>query len=1582
MKSLFLSFCLLLLSQLSFAQEWVRQNPFPFLSQMHDINFDGPYGLAVGTDATIYTTTNGGKSWVKGQATDSTKILTCVLVVPGTSGKFMLAGGDNNVILSEDGGKTWKTTYNYIPNTYKIQSLPDGTLIALGSDFGLKSFNKGKIWFAFNMPGMGVTAGHFTSITNGWVAYGPTFKQQVWITTNGGTTWSLRDPLKYSLVNTIQMVNDQVGYLASTDFIFETTDGGYHWLPMQDIAAEGGISDLCVVDDGVLWSCMNDGSVYFSTSGVWTQIDPKLLNGNKTLGIWANLQGEVWMVGKYSSILYSPNFGKDWTDQIPAAKQTMFAPSFANGFVGMVGGSDGAILRTANSGAKWEKITFPLSENFQGLEMVDDQVALAGSKSGKVFLTLNQGDSWNVLGTGLGPISDLKSFNQYEILVTTENGKIFKTTNSGTNWTLVFNNVNDHFLGIDFFDHTTGWVAGWNGKILVTHDEGDTWTTLYKDKINKFSDVHFTSYLEGWVISSNNTDTIWHTLNGGQTWVKNVLPVKTSWNAISFMNGQTGWIAGGSDSYGVVLRTDNGGASWYTTHVSPEDLLGVYAIPGQETVWAVGYGGNIVKYSACTSPPQIVELRVNAEPCTGDTVSVTAEVNNVDKFEWTYPAGWILLGNSNSSSIQFIAGSAGGTITLNGTNACQNTSVQISAPVTPVAMPDVVIALNQDIIVSNTTSGYFQWLLNGEPIAGANDFQFQPLVSGSYQLMYTTFTSGCETTSNVLEVTVKPLQNGDWVRQNPFPFLSQMYDIDFDGKYGLAVGADAAIFTTANGGKTWVQGKGTDSTRTLTTAYVVPGHAGQLMLAGGDNNLIITENGGKLWTTTHNYIPNIYKIESLSDGTLIALGSDFGLRSTDNGLIWFAFNMPGMGVTAGHFTSIMNGWVAYGSFDNVQVYVTTDGGTTWNLRDPFKHPLISSIDMLNDDIGYLASRDFVFKTVDGGVTWNPLQPVAVDGGINDLHVANESNLWTSLNNGSVYFSINSGASWQQVNPNVINSNKTLGIWANANGEAWTVGKYISILYTHDYGVTWTDQIPASKQTLFEPNFYNEFVGMVGGSDGTIMRTKNSGAQWERVNFPIGENFFGLNMIDDKIAVAGSSSGKVFLTQDQGDTWTVIGQNLGQITDLKAFNQFEIIVTIENGKIYRTNNGGGQWDIVYNNPSDLLLALDFADHQTGWAAGWNGKILVTSNGGDTWQTQYDDGRNHFNDVHFTSPTDGWVVSSSLTDTIWHTTNGGQDWTKSQLPIATFWRAVSFSDQNIGWVAGGSNGYGVILRTDNAGASWYLSHESPDALLGIYAVPGQEAAWATGFGGNIVKYSSCSAPPSISEIRGNLEPCAGDTVNFVVEFTGVDLFDWTFPSDWFVQGNSNTSSIQFIAGTESGLVSVRGRDACGDSTTVLTASVTPVVPPELFISEDNGNLVSGVTSGLFQWLFNGVPIAGANDPTYHPTVSGIYQLHLTTFTSGCETFSNEIDYLVTATKNADQDRLLIYPNPASELLYIKYNDGKSIPQGSRISLINMDGKIVLSALSGSDNLYVHGVPAGVYTVRIENNNEVLLKKIMIE
>lgn len=823
-------------------------------------------------------------------------------------------------------------------------------------------------------------------------------------------------------------------------------------------------------------------------------------------------------------------------------------------------------------------------------------------------------------------------------------------------------------------------------------------------------------------------------------------------------------------------------------------------------------------------------------------------------------------------------------------------------------------------------------------------------------------------------------QAQSWVRQNPFAKISQLRDIHFDGKHGLAVGDDAAIYTTSNSGTMWIPRTAVPGATTLSAAFVVPGTMGKLMFAGGDSILMISETGGEVWKTSYVDFPNVYKIQLLPDGTILALGSDFGIYSVDKGITWQPFNMPAFGVTAGHFVSIQEGWVGVGGFDNAKVWYTNDGGFTWNIRDPFIYPLISSIEMINDSVGFLASRDFIYKTIDRGFSWFPLHTIAA-GFIQDLHVTDENNLWAALDNGSVYFSNAGGSVWQEINPNLINSNHTLGIWANAAGKVWLVGKYLSILHSPDFGQTWFDQLPAAKQTLFEPNFFNAFVGMVGGSDGAILKTNNSGATWDPILLPRNENFFGTVMIGDSTIVVGSSSGKVFRSDDQGATWSILVENLGQITDLFAFNRQEMILTNENGDIFKTTNSGVIWSRVHDG-SKALFAIDFQNAQVGWAVGATGLILATTNGGNTWSTQFNDKKNTFSDVHFISSTEGWVTASNFTDSIWHTTNAGVTWGKILLPFRSFWRAVSFMNVNTGWLVGGSDGNGVILRTDNQGQNWFLDHTSPDPFMGVYAIPNSETVWAVGFGGNIMKYSSCTSPPLLTQLRGNLEPCIGDTITFEVVFDDVDVFDWTFPSNWLVIGNTNTASIHFIAGSAPGIVTVQGSDACGDTTAQLSAMVVPVVIPEVKILEENGILVSNTGNGFYQWLKNGVNIPGANDEMYRPTSNGTYQLHFTTFTSGCEATSNTFKFGLIPTLFVDDDKLTVFPNPAKDFFIVTYNDGNYLPAGSKVIMTSFDGRQVLNSQIVNNQINIPGVPPGLYTILIQTDKELLLRKVMIE
>src|SRR4029079_11135109 len=100
-----------------------------------------------------------------------------------------------------------------------------------------------------------------------------------------------------------------------------------------------------------------------------------------------------------------------------------------------------------------------------------------------------------------------------------------------------------------------------------------------------------------------------------------------------------------------------------------------------------------------------------------------------------------------------------------------------------------------------------------------------------------------------------------------------------------------------------------------------------------------------------------------------------------------------------------------------QVWVTTNGGFTWELRDPVKFSSITDLDMIDDSTGYLVTGSQIYKTTNGGWSWESQNAVPTTN-ITDMDVVTRDEIWTSLDNGNVFFSQTGGNSWVERSPNL------------------------------------------------------------------------------------------------------------------------------------------------------------------------------------------------------------------------------------------------------------------------------------------------------------------------------------------------------------------------------------------------------------------------------------------------------------------------------------------------------------------------------------------------------------------------------------
>lgn len=73
----------------------------------------------------------------------------------------------------------------------------------------------------------------------------------------------------------------------------------------------------------------------------------------------------------------------------------------------------------------------------------------------------------------------------------------------------------------------------------------------------------------------------------------------------------------------------------------------------------------------------------------------------------------------------------------------------------------------------------------------------------------------------------------------------------------------------------------------------------------------------------------------------------------------------------------------------------------------------------------------------------------------------------------------------------------------------------------------------------------------------------------------------------------------------------------------------------------------------------------------------------------------------------------------------------------------------------------------------------------------------------------------------------------------------------------------------------------------------------------------------------------------------------------------------------------DKVKVYPNPVKDDLFIKYDDLKST---SKITVVDMTGKLVKTFVGKSDSYNVSDLPKGAYLIVIDNGKELIKKKII--
>jgi photosystem II stability/assembly factor-like uncharacterized protein len=650
---------------------------------------------------------------------------------------------------------------------------------------------------------------------------------------------------------------------------------------------------------------------------------------------------------------------------------------------------------------------------------------------------------------------------------------------------------------------------------------------------------------------------------------------------------------------------------------------------------------------------------------------------------------------------------------------------------------------------------------------------------------------------------------------------------------------------------------------------------------------------------------------------------------------------------------------------------TTDGGVTWDVAceddfNPDRYTL-TNMDFVGKDIGYTAGYHSIMKTSDGGKTWISVTGDYIPVLFNDIQFFDPLNGYLggrSIAGGGealIYGTADGGSNWT-IYPCPGSDVNGLSFLNHDTG--WICG-YAGVYKTMDGCNTW--QLQLSGNSFFEVFFYDQDYGWArGGYNNEFYRTVDGGESWS-LSY-IGEDFdydeiFFIDQNTGWMVGYEDDNRRVRKSNDGGQTWYgCFYDGSTTLTDLSVVNENVIWTVGSGGTIFKTSNGGWDWDSLQSGPRNRINQVFFhgSGADTGWAAGAGGLLMKTISGGDDWDIIQTGTTYELKDIMFVDAYTGYIGGYS--NTFLKTADGGATWEFLPVSPGISINALSFIDADTGWVA---TKEGKVFRTDNGGAGWLEQSLGRSCSLNdIWFTDGMNGT-AVGKDDALGLY--------FTSIDGGLSwvhHYTGDVLHRI-KFLN-DSKGWICGDDWYDDPGyllaTNDGGLSWEAKSNYGFT---GYDLC-------------------FINQDTGwvvgeggGIASTVNGGL-SWSYP-VEFTRRNLNSCYATSAG--DLYLAgdngTIVRSCTDTSTTF---IPADRYVQSPPLLVVPNPVKDCALIKYK----ITEASMVTIDIFDGygrtveHITEKFLFPGEYHYRwcrKGCSNGLYIVSIKSGKDIFTGKIII-
>ena len=459
------------------------------------------------------------------------------------------------------------------------------------------------------------------------------------------------------------------------------------------------------------------------------------------------------------------------------------------------------------------------------------------------------------------------------------------------------------------------------------------------------------------------------------------------------------------------------------------------------------------------------------------------------------------------------------------------------------------------------------------------------------------------------------------------------------------------FWRSTDGGRTWQR----TFIGVVTDVSLNPRDTAEFFIGVQGRGVYHSTDGGQTWQFRSNGLPTslgrvcVQQAPSAADilYALIEQGGSGGIgaiyKSSNRGQSWSL-------VYQGQ-SSFFNGQGWYNAYvvihptnpnlvlaGGIDIYRTTDGGTTWiNVTNGYTGGNVhvdqhaAAFNPRNPNVVYAGNDGGMYRSTDAGATWSPINnglavtqfyAMAIDqskdnvnyGGTQDNGtLGNRNNNWGMVAGGDGFF-----VAVDHDNPDVIYGEFP-------NGDLWQYNLATGLFRRINSGIDPNDPGYWSAPLVIDPtNSQTLYHGRQ-----RLYATYNGGDSWTPISPRMSASItaIGVSPADPNVIYIGNARGEIWRTSDGGQTWQDVGKNgvpSRFVTDFACSEQNPDIayVTLSGfgvGHVWRTTDGGQSWHDISIGLPDIpvnAIAIDPQNEQHLFV-GTDIGVFASLDGGATW-----------------------------------------------------------------------------------------------------------------------------------------------------------------------------------------------------------------------------------------------------------------------------------------------------------------------------------------------------------------------------